>query len=168
MKSSNQRPINVVNMVLILCGIWYPPAMKRSHKMSAFQQTIMIALALDKQSSHLTKASAQAMWLNYVDVYAVAVVEQIEGAILKCESPLWSCQRSTMDCDWKCDRALSCKGITTWHCYADQVQLLKSGIQWNENTIHIVPGKQDISYSVERNKIAQILSKKYIQSLKKY
>ena len=27
------------------------------------------------------------------------------------------------------------KGITTWHSYADQVQLLKSGIQWNENTI---------------------------------
>ena len=41
-------------------------------------------------------------------------------------------------------------------------------IQWNENTIHIVPGKQDISYSVERNKIAQILYQKYIQSLKKY
>ena len=60
------------------------------------------------------------------------------------------------------------KGITTWHSYADQVQLLKSGIQWNENTIHIVPGKQDISYSVERNKIAQILSQKYIQRLKKY
>ena len=60
------------------------------------------------------------------------------------------------------------EGITTWHSYADQVQLLKSGIQWNENTIHIVPGKQDISYSVERNKIAQILSQKYIQRLKKY
>ena len=46
----------------------------------------------------------------------MAVVGQIRGAILKCESPLWSCQRSTMDCDWKCDRALSCvqSGCTQW------------------------------------------------------